>query len=185
MVEVVENLVVKVGMQLPFDARINGHVINDWKIYSLKYFQYSPNCFLADNEFFKMMPEHLKVKLVKDNIHLRFQTQFDTLFIDPEFGFKADDSLVTYVVSSLQFETSEDDQKSNFIELSSISKKIFFIFAGAVDVSYKRTRISLVSLRQGSYFGDTSLLFSLKNKFVFAPRRPGPFQLYSLKSVDL
>jgi hypothetical protein len=38
MVEMVENLIVKVGRQLPPSKKIPGHVINEWKIYTLKYF---------------------------------------------------------------------------------------------------------------------------------------------------
>jgi len=38
MVEVVENLIVKVGRQLPPDKKIPGDVINEWKNYTLKYF---------------------------------------------------------------------------------------------------------------------------------------------------
>ena len=52
MVEMLENLIVKVGRQLPPTKRIPGNVINEWKIYTLKYFQLSPNAFLTDNEFY-------------------------------------------------------------------------------------------------------------------------------------
>lgn len=38
MVEVVENLIVKVGRQIPPDKKIDGKVINMWKQYTLKYF---------------------------------------------------------------------------------------------------------------------------------------------------
>lgn len=38
MVEVVENLIVKVGRQLPADKKIPGEVIHQWRKYTLKYF---------------------------------------------------------------------------------------------------------------------------------------------------
>lgn len=38
MVEVVENLIVKVGRQLPADKKIPGEVINEWRKYTLRYF---------------------------------------------------------------------------------------------------------------------------------------------------
>tara|TARA_B110000285_G_C15119199_1_gene616044 strand:+ start:973 stop:1131 length:159 start_codon:yes stop_codon:yes gene_type:complete len=38
MVEVTENLIVKVGRQLPIDRKIPGTVIKDWRHYTLKYF---------------------------------------------------------------------------------------------------------------------------------------------------
>ena len=42
MVEIVENLIVKVGRQLPNHRKIPGSVINEWKIYTFNYFQCSP-----------------------------------------------------------------------------------------------------------------------------------------------
>lgn len=68
MVEVVENLIVKVGRQLPADRKIPGEVINEWKIYTLKYFQQSPNAFLAENEFYDVLSSNMKVKVVKKNL---------------------------------------------------------------------------------------------------------------------
>jgi hypothetical protein len=38
MVEIVENLIVKVGRQLPADKKIPGEVINQWRKYTLRYF---------------------------------------------------------------------------------------------------------------------------------------------------
>ena len=43
----------------------------------------------------------MKVKIVKNNLLLEFQKTFDTIFIEPEFGFKADGQLITMVVASL------------------------------------------------------------------------------------
>ena len=34
---------------------------------------------------------------------MEFQERFDVFFLDPEFGFKADDLLITKVVSSLEY----------------------------------------------------------------------------------
>ena len=101
MVEVVENLIVKVGRQLPPDRKIQGEVINAWKIYTLKYFQSSPNAFLTENEFYNMLSSNMKTKIVKDNLLQSFQERFDVLFMDPEFGFKADEKLITQIAASL------------------------------------------------------------------------------------
>ena len=68
MVEVVENLIVKVGRQLPPDRQIPGETITDWKRYTVRYFQYSPNAFLTENEFYNMLSSNMKVKVVKDNL---------------------------------------------------------------------------------------------------------------------
>jgi hypothetical protein len=45
----------------------------------------------------------MKVKVVKDNLLLDFQEKFDTLFFDPEFGFKADDKLITELAACLTY----------------------------------------------------------------------------------
>lgn len=50
MVEEVENLIVKVGKQLPEDVQIPGDMIQHYRLHTLKYFQGSPNVFLQDNE---------------------------------------------------------------------------------------------------------------------------------------
>ena len=42
-----------------------------------------------------MLSANMKVKIVKDNLMMKFQEQFDVIFQDPEFGFKADDKLIT------------------------------------------------------------------------------------------
>ena len=101
MVEVVVNLIVKVGRQLPADRKIQGDVIKEWRIYTLKYFQGSPNGFLRENEFFKEISENMKVKIVRGNLLLKFQDRFEIVFLDPEFGFKADDKLISMICASL------------------------------------------------------------------------------------
>jgi hypothetical protein len=68
MVEVMENLIVKVGRQLPPDKKIPGEVINQWRKYTLRYFQHSPNAFLAENDFYQQISENMKVKIVKNNL---------------------------------------------------------------------------------------------------------------------
>ena len=51
-----------------------------------------------------MLSSNMKVKIVKDNLLQPFQEKFEILFFDPEFGFKADDKLITQVVASLSYE---------------------------------------------------------------------------------
>lgn len=47
MSEVVENLIVKAGKDLPDDSeRIHGEVIKEWKKFTQKYFKISPDIFL-------------------------------------------------------------------------------------------------------------------------------------------
>ena len=54
MVEKFESLIVKVGRVMPEKGeKINHNVLNEWKIYTQEYFQFSPNPFLAENEFFQ------------------------------------------------------------------------------------------------------------------------------------
>ena len=101
MVEVVENLIVKVGRQLTMDRKIPGNVINEWKTLTNKYFTYSPNAFLIENENFHIISEHMRTRLVKKNLMIHFQKRQDVFFTDPEFGFKASDKLITRVISCL------------------------------------------------------------------------------------
>ena len=81
--------------------KIPGEVIKDWRLYTLYYFQKSPNAFLSDNELYQDISESMKVKIVKDNLLQGFQKNFKILFQDAEFGFKADDQLIAMVSSSL------------------------------------------------------------------------------------
>ena len=104
MVDEVENLIVKVGRQLPNEKRIYGKTINSWKNYTREYFRSSPNAFLAENDCYNHLPENIKVKLVKHHLLESFQKRFDVLFMDPEFGFKADDKLITKIIASLSYE---------------------------------------------------------------------------------
>lgn len=63
MVEIVENLIVKVGKkeQLIFNIdnksaaisdKITGKTISDWKMYTLKYFKFSSSAFLQQDPFY-------------------------------------------------------------------------------------------------------------------------------------
>jgi len=48
-----------------------------------------------------MLSANMKVNIVKNNLLQQFQERFDILFEDPEFGFKADDKLITQIMASL------------------------------------------------------------------------------------
>ena len=73
MVEVLENLVVKVGRQLPGDQRVRCMVIQEWRLHTLSHFRISPNAFLFDNEFYQLLSPNMKVRVVKDNLVQEFQ----------------------------------------------------------------------------------------------------------------
>jgi hypothetical protein len=96
---------------LPPGRQILGETINSWKINTLKYFQSSPNAFLIENEFFQVISANMKVKIVKGNIMTEFINKFDTLILDPEFGFKADDKLVTMIIASLSYEYLDREEE--------------------------------------------------------------------------
>lgn len=161
MVEVVENLIVKVGRQLPSvnekEMKIPGEEINKWKNYTLKYFQLSPNAFLAENEFYKVLSSNMQVKIVKENLMLQFQERFEVFFRDDEFQFKADAKLITQVIASLSYEHFES--KDSILRLDVVSQALYFIYDGQVEVSYKDSENVLLIYDQGSYIGDTSYIF--------------------------
>lgn len=73
MVDEIENLIVKVGRQLPPEKRIYGSTINAWKNYTREYFRFSPNAFLTQNECYNSLPSQMKVKLVKNHLMQQFQ----------------------------------------------------------------------------------------------------------------
>ena len=186
MVDEVENLIVKVGRQLPSDQRIYGSTINAWKLYTREYFRRSPNAFLAENDCFNNLPTQIRVKLVKDQLLDCFQKKFDVLFSDPEFGFRADDKLITKVVASLSFEHTQnegsEEDASSLLMVDIVSNSIYFIQEGSVDMAYKgHEGHNLVMLESGSYFGDVSYILQVKNQYTYKVRSSPQSVIYSLR----
>lgn len=136
-----------------------------WKNYTLKYFQLSPNAFLAENENYNVLSENMKVKIVKENLMLQFQDRFDILFVDPEFNFKADKRLITKVIASLSYEHFEPHE--SILRLDVVSSEIYFIYEGEVEVTYKDRENVLIHFDQGSYIGDTSYIFEIRNQYKY------------------
>lgn len=99
----------------------------------------------------------MKVKIVKDNLLQSFQDKFDILFLDPEFGYKADDKLVAMLCSSLSYEHTSEIK--SIIKTAVVSNSIYFIYRGSVRVYYKDIAHALINLDEGSYFGEVSLIF--------------------------
>ena len=136
MVEVVENLIVKVGRQLPPQRQIPGETIQNWKANTLKFFQSSPNVFLIENEFYNIMDSQTQIDIVKDNILTEFVDKFEVFFFDKETGFKSDGKLITMVIASLSYEyldRDEDDKNAiveHIIGLDVVSPGIFFLYEG-------------------------------------------------------
>jgi hypothetical protein len=79
----------------------------------------------------------MKVDLVKGILMKDFQKTFDMIFIDKEFGFKADDKLISMVLASLEYEHIYDDGRDSLVPLGLISRGITFIQKGHIVVSYK------------------------------------------------
>lgn len=74
---------------------------------------------------------------MKNNILEKFQKDFDILFFDPEFGFKADDKLIARIVSCLSYEFCDIDiskQQKSIIPNDVVSPGIFFVYEGQVDM---------------------------------------------------
>ena len=81
-----------------------------------------------------MLSANMKIKIVKDNLMMKFQDQFDILFHDPEFGFRADDKLITLIVASLTYEDIRPNK--SIITTEVVSPGIYFIVEGQVEVSF-------------------------------------------------
>lgn len=170
MVESVENLIVKTEAYLPKGEKIHGKCIESWKDYTFKYFQQSPKFFLADNETYQRLSSNLRKRLVKKHILVKFQERFDVFFIDPEFGFKADDLLITHVVASLEYH--HVDPGESILILNEVASAIYFIYAGQCQVSYKhQDDVKLLLFEPGSYFGDTSLIFGIRNQYKYVMKQ--------------
>lgn len=118
-----------------------------------------------ENENYQVLPEHVKVKIVKENLMLQFQERFDILFIDPEFNFKADNKLITKVIASLSYEHFEPNE--SILRLDVVSSEIYFIYEGEVEVTYKERENVLIHFDQGSYIGDTSYIFEIRNQYTY------------------
>jgi signal-transduction protein with cAMP-binding, CBS, and nucleotidyltransferase domain len=56
----------------------------------------------------------------------------------------------------------EANTNENVIETGIVSRGIYFIFKGHVSIFYKDSS-ELAKLGSGSYFGDISYIFNLKN----------------------
>lgn len=113
----------------------------------------------------------MKVRIVKDNLLMQFQERFDILFIEPEFGFKADEQLITMVVASLAHEHFSEPSKP-ILDIDLVSRGIIFIQEGQVSMSHVSCKHPIVKLLEGSYFGDVSYMFKLLNRFNYIGVQP-------------
>ena len=149
----------------------------------------------------------MKVRIVKDNLMVELHQKFSILFHDdgdPEFGFQADDKLITYFLSSLSLEQtftfSSEDQKDedftqeqlkeqqsySFIPLDVVATSLYLIDNGRVDVFYQESEHALVHYDDGSYFGDISYIFKAKNQYKFKlQNKDKDTKIYSIRNVYL
>lgn len=70
-----------------------------------------------------------------------------------------------------------------------MSQALYFVYDGQVEVSYKDNENVLLIYDQGSYIGDTSYIFQIRNQYRYrqAPSKDGktPFRVYSLQDKYL
>ena len=114
-----------------------------------------------------MLSANMKVKVVKENLMHTFQERFEVLFFDPEFGFKADDKLVTQIIASLCYEfvheCDPNESCKSIITHDVVSTSIYFVYDGNIEMHFKDQEIPLLEFENGSYFGDISYIFQVKN----------------------
>ena len=121
----------------------------------------------------------MRIYLVNPNLMLDFQEKFDILFEDPEFGLHADKKLVSQIVSSLTYEYF--DPGENIVQLDVISSGIYFIQKGSVTMYHMDCKHELLHYDAGSYIGDTSYIFQIKNRYKYIlDHSEEPNLLYSL-----
>jgi hypothetical protein len=129
----------------------------------------------------------MKVKIVKDNLCQSFQKQFDILFMDPEFGYQADDKLIAMITSSLSYEHVDNIESDySMIKTDVVSSGIFFIFRGSVSVYCKDVNEhALLIFEDGSYFGDISFIFQVINQYKYKPTVSNSSKFFSLQDKYL
>lgn len=66
--------------------------------------------------------------MVKKNLLVEFQQRFDIFFVEPEFGFKADDLLITQVIASLEYHHVE--MNTSILNLNQVASAFYFIHEG-------------------------------------------------------
>lgn len=114
----------------------------------------------------------MKVKIVKDNLLQSFQAKFTILFEDQEFGFKADDKLIAHISSSLSYEQIDENLENiSVIRQDAVSCGIFFLYQGQVQMFWRNTPHHLVTFEVGSYFGDISFIFQIRNQYRYIPMK--------------
>lgn len=118
----------------------------------------SPKQFLLLTENYEGLSEQLRVKIIKDNIMLDFQANFSIIFNEQEFGFKADDKLISMVIASLEY-VHIFDRNDSLIPVNQISRGIIFIQKGRVKVFHKKFKHQLLYFKKGSYIGEISYIF--------------------------
>ena len=98
----------------------------------------------------------------------QFLRKFDYMFKDPDIKFVADLKMVAMLMSSLKLEPVESLIKTQgyILPIDTLSTGIYFINKGVITVKYQNSGI-LCRLDDGSYFGEISYLFSLRNQYKF------------------
>ena len=99
----------------------------------------------------------------------QFLKKFDHMFKEPTIKFEADLRLRAMLMSSLKLEPVEimlETNNGNLLGFDKISTGIYFIERGEVTVKYNDSEC-LCHLNDGSYYGEISYLFQIRNRFLF------------------
>lgn len=121
----------------------------------------------------------MRTRLVKKNLMSKFQERQDVFFTDPEFGFKADDKLITRVISCLQYEHIKPNE--SILSINVVGTGIYFIQEGKVEVFSRDQELPLLMFDAGSYFGDSSFIFKIRNQYgYFFKSERADNQIFSL-----
>lgn len=95
----------------------------------------------------------------------QFLRKFDYLFKEPDIKFDADLKMVAMMMSSLKLEPFHLNDGC-ILNLDQITTGIYFIDKGVVSVRYQNSDI-ICKLDDGSYFGEISYLFQVRNQYKF------------------
>jgi hypothetical protein len=120
---------------MPDCTKIEGWLIKEWVIFTKNYTYFSPNTFMIQSPYYHDMSENMKVRVIQGNLMLKFQQVFSTFWNDPEFKHVADNTLITMIIASLQFENPKVDR---IIPYGVVCNEIMLIQEGHIDMYYMK-----------------------------------------------
>jgi CRP-like cAMP-binding protein len=91
---------------------------------------------------------------------------FSYIFNDKKTGFKASDQVITFILAAMRLEYCYGT--ASLLQTGVVSSALYFVFDGVIDVQHKDQAEIFLTLGAGSYFGDISYFFRLRNSYTYS-----------------